>query len=106
VAEELVRAVAELYEEHRRAAFPPRLKIDDANGVEMVGLDCRVAGCVGTWLENRGRVDNRRWDTLAECELLLNRAIPALNEAEAFYYRRLLTMTVLILEDRDDTQPR
>ncbi|MEV4280929.1 hypothetical protein [Actinoplanes xinjiangensis] len=106
MAEELGRAVAELYEEHRRAAFPPRLKVDDANGVEMVSLDSRVVGCVGTWLENRGAVDNRRWDTLAECEQLLDRAIPALNEAEAVYYRRLLTMTVLILETPDDTQVR
>lgn len=106
MAEELVRAVAKLYEEHRRAVFPPRLKVDDANGVEMVSLDVRVAGCVDTWLKNRGHVDNWRWDTLAECDQLLNRAIPALNEAEAFYYRRLLTMTVLILENADGTQPR
>lgn len=100
-----MRTVAELYEEHRRAALPRRLIVDDANGVEMVSLDSRVSGCVHTWLKHGGRIHDRGRDTLAECEQLLHRAISALDGDEASYYRRLLTMTVLILESLDDVQP-
>ncbi len=103
--DELVRTVAELYEEHRRAAFPRRLTRDDANSVEMVSLDSRVAGCVHTWLTNGGRIHDQGWDNLAECEQLLHRASPALDGGEASHYRRLLTMTVLILENPEDRQP-
>ncbi|SDT04551.1 hypothetical protein [Actinoplanes derwentensis] len=97
-----MRTVADLFDEHRRAAFPSRLKYDDVNGVEMVGVDVNVSGCVGTWLENGGRLDDRRWNTLAECEQRLIRVIPALGGEDALYCRRLLAMTVLILENPDD----
>lgn len=88
-----LRRVAELYEEHREAVFPGRLIVDEANGIEMVSIDSRVSGCVHTWLKNRGRIDDGRWDTLAACEQLLIRAIPALDGDEASYYQRLLAMT-------------
>ena len=95
--DEVLRTVAELYDEHRQAAFP-RLIVDDANGVEMVSLDSNVSGCVHTWLRNGGRIDDFRWDVLSECEQQLNHAILALGGDEASYYLRLLEMTVLILK--------
>jgi hypothetical protein len=98
VVDEVLRAVTELYEEHRQTAFPRRLIVDDANGVEMVSLASRALGCIHTWLRNGGRIDDRRWDTLSECKQQLNHAIPALDGDEASYYQRLLDMTVLILE--------
>ena len=101
----LLRAVAGLYEKHRQTAFPRRLVVDDVNGVEMVSLDSTVSGCVHTWLKDRGHIHDRGWDTLAECEQVLNRAIPALDGDEASYYRRLLDMTVLILTSPEAAQP-
>jgi hypothetical protein len=104
--DERLHAVAELYDEWRQAAFPRRVILDDEpNGVEVVGLYSRVAGCVHTWLAGEGRADDRLLATLAECEQQLNRAIPALDGYEASYYQRLLDMTVLILAGRRDTQP-
>ncbi|MET7393853.1 hypothetical protein ABZS66_10205 [Dactylosporangium sp. NPDC005572] len=103
--DELLRTVAGLYEEHRQAAFPRRLVVADANGVEMVSLCSNVSGCVSTWLGNGGRIDDWRWDVLADCEQKLNRAIPALDGYEASYYQRLLDMAVLILENPEDMQP-
>jgi hypothetical protein len=93
-----LRTVTELFEEHRQAVFPARLTSADANGVEMVGLDSTVSGCVSTWLRNQGRIDDSRWDVLADCEQKLQRAIPALDGYERSYYQRLLDMTLLILE--------
>lgn len=103
--DQLLRTAAELYEEHRQAAFPRRLIVADANGVEMVSLDSNVSGCVSTWLGNGGRIDDLRWNLLADCEQKLNRAIPALDGYEASYYRRLLDMTVLILRSPEDMPP-
>jgi hypothetical protein len=103
--DELLRTVAELYEEHKQATFPRRLVVDDANGIEMVSLDSRISGCVSSWLSHGGRIDDRRRVVLTECEQLLNRAIPALDGHEVSYYRRLLDMTVLILENPEDKRP-
>jgi hypothetical protein len=106
VLDERLRSVAALYEEHRQAAFPRRLVVDDVNGVEMVMLDSRPSGCISTWLQNGGRVDGRVRDTLAECEQLLLRVLPALDGDERAYYNRLLEMTLLILENPDDVTSR
>ena len=95
-------AVAEIYEEWRSAAFPDRVILaDDPNGVEVVGLYSRVAGCIHTWLKNGGHAEDRVLVTLAHCEQELNRAIPALDGYEAYYYQLLLDMTVRILAAKD-----
>jgi hypothetical protein len=95
-----LRTVAELYDQHRRAAFPSRLTAADANGVEMAGLDATVSGCVSAWLRSQRRIDDSRWDLLADCEQKLKRAIPALDGDERSHCQRLLDMTLLILEHR------
>jgi hypothetical protein len=97
--------VASLHEKHRRTAFPRRLTGEEINGMEMVSLSSTVAGCVDTWLARGSRIDDWRWDVLADCEQRLNRAIPALDGEEAAYYQCLLDMTVLILENPDDSRP-
>jgi len=71
----------------------------------MVSLDFRIAGCVSRWPSNGGRIEDRAWDTLAECEQLLNRLLPALDGYELSFYQRLLDMTVLIPENPDDLRP-
>lgn len=91
-------AVAELWQQHRSALFPGRLRSIDIAGIEMVTLDSDVAGCVSVWLENGGTIDDRRWDVLASCERRLELVVPELAGYEAVYCRRLLDLTMLILQ--------
>lgn len=88
--------VAELWEAHRAAAFPGRLRGQDTAGVDMVMLDADVAGCVSRWLDGGGAIEARWWDVLATCERRLERVVPALSGHEASYYQRLLHMAVLV----------
>ncbi|SBT45439.1 hypothetical protein GA0070611_3033 [Micromonospora auratinigra] len=80
------------------AAFPGRLRAVEVAGVHLVLLDSTVAGCVGSWLDHGGELGDRWWDVLAGCERELERVIPELSGDEAAYCRRLLEMTVLVLE--------
>ena len=96
--EDRMTAVAELWRAHAEAPFPSRLTSLDVAGAEMVTLDADVAGCVSTWLHNGGSVDSRRYDLLAAHERRLERVVAELSGSEAAYYRRLLDMTVLVLE--------
>ncbi|MBM2620641.1 hypothetical protein JIG36_34590 [Actinoplanes sp. LDG1-06] len=91
-------AVTRLWDAHLGTPFPGRLRSVDVAGVTMVLLDADVAGCVTTWLDNGGTLDERRWDTLATCELHLERVLPELSGAEAAYFQRLHDMAVLVLE--------
>ncbi|BCJ48637.1 hypothetical protein Asp14428_01120 [Actinoplanes sp. NBRC 14428] len=63
----------------------------------MVTLDANVAGCVSSWLQNGGAIDDRRWDVLATCERQLECVIPELPGDEAGYHTRLLDMAALVL---------
>ena len=95
--EDRMTAVARLWEAHSEAPFPSRLTSVDVAGVEMVMLDADVAGCVSTWLNNGGNIDDRWWAVLATRERQLERVVPKLSDREAAYYQRLLDMTVLVL---------
>ncbi|GAA4605331.1 hypothetical protein BJY16_005350 [Actinoplanes octamycinicus] len=97
-SENRMTTVARLWAEHCAAPFPGRLRAVEVAGVEMVMLDADVAGCVSVWLANGGTVDDRSWDVLAACERRLERVLPELTDREAAYYRRLLEMTVLVLD--------
>jgi hypothetical protein len=97
MVEDRIAAVAQLYNAHREADFPDRLRAVDVAGVEMVMLDADVAGCVSTWLTSGGSTDDRLWDILATRERQLERVMPELSGQEAAYYRRLLDMAALIL---------
>jgi hypothetical protein len=100
-----LRAVARLWKAHGDAAFAGRLRFVDVAGVEMVMLDADVTGCVNTWLNNNGTIDDWRWNVLAARERQLKRVVPELSGDEAAYYRRLLDMTVLVLDSSGDQPP-
>src|SRR6516165_9742459 len=90
--------VAQLWQGHREASFPARLRGADVVGVDMVLVDAFTAGCISTWLDQDGRIDDRRWDVLADCEQQLLRVIAKLDDDATAYYQRLLDMTALVLE--------
>jgi hypothetical protein len=91
--------VAALWEAHRRAAFPPRLRGADVAGVDVVTLDATVAGCVSTWLENGGSLDDRARTALSGCRDDLAQVLPELAGEEAAYLARLRDLAALILGD-------
>lgn len=64
-SDEIRAEVERLYADHMVAAFPPRLRGEEIEGVDMVMLDADVAGCVATWLGNHGQHDEERQAVLA-----------------------------------------
>ncbi|MGC5021684.1 hypothetical protein [Micromonospora sp. DT47] len=101
MADDRFAAVADLWETHLQAPFPSRLRGTEVAGVDMVMLDADVAGCVSSWLQNRGSLDARRRRVLASCQEQLIRVIPVLADQEAAYYRRLHDMAALVSAEPD-----
>lgn len=96
--DEQVEAVARLWDAHLRAEFPAQLRGAELAGADMVLLDADVAGCVSTWLQTRGHLDDWRTGLLMQCVNDLDRVLPLLAGAGAFaYYERLRVMAVAAL---------
>ncbi len=90
--------VSRLWDEHLQATFPARLRGQDVAGVDAVMLDADVAGCITTWLGNRGRLNSDERDSLARCLIDLDRVVAALSdESERRYYERLRSLAALVL---------
>jgi len=88
-----------LWDAHRRAPFPPELAGEEIAGVDLVMLDADIAGCVSTWLRDRGRLDEERRRSLASCLQDVERVLPLLEHQEAHaYYERLRRLTQLIVD--------
>ena len=97
-----------LWDEHRSAPFPDRLRGLEIEGVEMVMLDADIAGCIDTWLGRKRRfsagpprtarpLDERRRGVLRECLAELDRVVPLLLDDEQKYYERLRRLAQLAL---------
>jgi hypothetical protein len=100
MADERRERVAWLWEAHRRAPFPPRLRGAEIAGVDMTLLDADTAGCVSVWLDNNGRLDTQRRTVIASCLGKLNIVLPLLADPqEADYYRRLRDVADLICNE-------
>ncbi|MBB1259393.1 hypothetical protein [Streptomyces alkaliterrae] len=79
-------AVALLWREHVKAAFPAGLRESEPGGVDIVLLDAEVAGCVDTYLSNGGRLDAGRYRILREGVAGLDRALPHISDPEERRY--------------------
>lgn len=95
---EELEAVVRLWEAHLQADFPEHLRGVDLLGIDMVMLDADLAGCVSTWLGNRGSLDGRRQRTLTRHIADLDRVLPILvGHRERAYYGRLRAIAVATL---------
>ncbi|MCW3843554.1 hypothetical protein ONA70_25965 [Micromonospora yasonensis] len=89
-------SVAQLWEAHLRAPFPSGLGGTEVEGVDLVLLDADAAGCVRTWLDNGGHLDDWRRSVVSSCSHQLDLVLPVLADEAAGYYRRLRDLTALI----------
>ncbi|MET9956209.1 hypothetical protein ABZ135_32345 [Streptomyces sp. NPDC006339] len=86
--------LARLWDEHRRAPFPPGFRGVDVEGVELVLLDADVAGLVQR--ELHGGLDDRGVADLWRCVADLDKVLPLIGEAYcASYCARLREMAGL-----------
>lgn len=95
--DEAVVAATGLWDEHLRAEFPTRLRGEEVAGVDMVMADSDVAGCVITFLEGRGVLDEWRRGILRRCIRDLDSVLPLLtDDEERRYYGRLREVASLV----------
>lgn len=90
---------AHLWDEHRRAPFPARLRGEEVAGVDMVMVDADLAGCVDTWLGGSGPLDPGRLSVLRDLVQDLDGVLPLLqDEHERRYYERVRDLARLMVD--------
>ncbi|MFI1066974.1 hypothetical protein [Streptomyces spororaveus] len=100
-----VAAVSALWEEHRSAPFPPGLAGADRAGFDLVMTDSDIAGCVHTWLDNGGHLDEWNYKILHGRVSRLSRILTALGDSDCpAYWERLFRMGELVAST--DPTPR
>ncbi|MER7774194.1 hypothetical protein ABTZ21_04165 [Streptomyces sp. NPDC096191] len=77
---EQFQTAAHLWQEHRAAEFPARLRGVEFEDIDMVMLDADTAGCTFAWVNNGGTLDPERKRILQTCVEDLDRVIPQVSD--------------------------
>lgn len=89
--------IAKLWEEFQSRPFPDGIAGEEINGVEPVEIDTFTAGCVSTYVGNKGSLDIERINILKKCMSELEAILPELNSEGKEYFSILQKLGNLIL---------
>lgn len=90
--------VRPLQDRHRNLPFPPRLRGEEIDGVDMVMVDADIDGCTQGWLNSSSNLDAGRIMALRSCRDDVERVLPSLADPrEAEYYSVLLDLANAVL---------
>jgi hypothetical protein len=79
----------------------PSVKIDAIEGVDLISLDYSAAGCVDTFVFNRGKLDWDRIKYLRRASNELARVVRRLEGPQRDYFKELNELTQAVLEHVD-----
>ena len=94
--------IEELWATHLASIFP-KDACREIRGIDLVSLDSYTAGCVDTFLENKGQLDLGRTSILGLCYRDLSIIVPELHSEEHLHFSRLEKLSKLILVNIRDT---
>lgn len=89
-------AIEKMWEEQSDAAFPPDCAGAEVQGVNMIKLDARTAGCVNHFLKRNGALPVDKKTALHECLETLERILPDLTGPGKAYFERLWRLASLV----------
>jgi hypothetical protein len=94
-----VMFVTRLWEEHLTCSFPPSLAGEEvAEGSPPLGyIDASAAGCIQTFIANRGTLDHEELRAVRKCSEELDQVNGYLEGEALIYFHRLWRMSEMIL---------
>jgi hypothetical protein len=92
-----VERIRVLWAEHLSAPFPEIAPDPDADESDPGLVDAHAAGCIQTFLDRGGKLDDRRIESLRGCAENLRQLTARLDGYSQTYFERLLEMTEGVL---------
>ena len=93
-----VNDVRGMWEEWKSIPFPAGYGGVEVAGVCVTMLDSNAAGCIHTFILNKGRLDDGRISILSKCRRELEIVIPNLGDEARVYFKNLLMMAERVLQ--------
>lgn len=93
----MLSEIQRLWDDHTGASYPDDYRGEEVAGVDLVLLDADIAGCVGTFLTNRGQLDEPRLAILGLCLRDAARVQQELVGYAQSYFARLERLAALVL---------
>jgi hypothetical protein len=77
--------------------FPEGIAGKEIEGIELAGLDSYSAGCIDTFIDNNGRLDQKRISVLQNCSKELDTVILHLDGEAKDYFEHLGNLAKQVL---------
>lgn len=92
------RRAESLWETHRGAPFPERLRGEQLAGIDLVALETHVSACVESWRAHEGALSQDELRSLQRCSHELGAVLPLLSDCdERTYFAHLRDVTEIVL---------
>lgn len=88
-----------MWNEHSAAGFPEDVAGEEIDGVDLVLTDTFAAGCIDTFLGNKGTLAVDRVKILRKCVSDLEKVCPSLNGEASVYFVRLSQIGRMVLNE-------
>jgi len=93
--------IKELWPEFVSLPFPEHLVDAEVPGICLVTLDTFTAGCIDSYIDGGGLLEEGKINILKESRKDLQVVVENLNSEDRAYFEKLLIMTNKILADRE-----
>jgi hypothetical protein len=87
-----------IWREHDAAPFPEGVAGLEVAGICVTSLDTFAAGCIQTYVDSGGRLDQERVAVLASCSRDFAVVVPQMTGEAKAYFARLEKLTSMVLE--------
>ncbi len=87
-----------LWNERKTLSFPSELVGEELAGICVTSLDTFTSGCIDTFVNNKGFLDNKRVLILKQCKTDLMIVIQYLKNNPTAYFKELLSLTNKVLQ--------
>ena len=89
--------IKKLWNEQVSKKFPSSSRGFEVEGADLVLVDSIAAGCIDTFVKNKGRLDANRKNYLIGCNEVLEKAVAVLSGDTKEYFSKLLTISIMIV---------
>jgi hypothetical protein len=99
----MMKEIEESWSTFLEKPFPEDCVGLEIEGVELVSLDTFSAGCIDTFVGNKGKLDATRISVLKNCVQDLDKVVKSLDGNAKSYFEHLRLLSVQVLKSVSET---
>lgn len=89
--------IKKLWNEFQKLPFPSGLAGEEIEGEDVVSLDTFAAGCISTFIGNKGLLDSERLKILRKCIVDIEKILPHIKGEGKEYFKMLHQLSARVV---------